>query len=561
MPSYVGQQGSGTAEDLGVGSIEDRPNSGNLTTVSGRTYGALNNGYSWIAKTEVSSAVGSFLDSYTSNTGFLRSIGDVPLTRNLNASAAVSTPYAPIFDPIPISQGNALVMLDGATALVISPSGVAARRLSTTNIYAQAYVNPSNPSQFVAVRGVSNGNLIYSTSTDGGNTWVEGSLSLGLFSANSLGEFGISRGTLNQINYFASPLGEIYAGNSANATWQLRCANRVITIGNNAGNTVLVASSSTTGFGSDVGNNATSAVLGNLNVSIGSDAQRYAWMKSEGSNAYFSIAGVNRYSTDGGLTWTNSAGAPTSGGGARYVNNASVPSKFLVLNINGNSVYNVTTNFGESFTTRSVAFAFTADDSVAWTGSIGALVDLSTQSAFITTNDFATVTPLPPITGVSGNPRSAWALDSRLFIFYTSGQIAITSDGVTFVVRSIKNYQTFNALYNRAAVLNGRIVVNANVFNSGNSSGAIVSTDNGVTWEYINVVASLGATQQQAALIRSINVGSGYFYFTAMSQNSINGSLSDQLVPANFTGPQSYALTASSISPIRSGTTAYMRLA
>jgi hypothetical protein len=572
MPSYVGQQGGGAAEDLGVGSIEDRPNSGDLTTVNGRTYGSLGSAYIFIGKTQVSQAVVDFLDTFTSNRPDLRSIGSATFNATFRPIAGTSLAAFGLFDPIPQAMGNSVVLAgNGSTnsaAYVFSGSTVSFRQISPSVGYNYAYVNPTNANQVVAVT-TSGGGLLYALSNDGGNTWSNQSIAYsGLFVNTS--SFGVSSSALSQQGYFNSTLGEIYLGSGNTTIWQFRCANRVITWGSNSAQTATAASSSTSGYGADVGVDATSAVLGATGLTL---ANQFVWMKASGNNAFFvagsgtfdGVSGATaRYSIDGGVSWTTSGGLnqlPSLNSGSRFVNNSADASKFLMCN-DSLSTITTTGNFGASFTNRSIPFALTsASTTIAWANSVAVLMRSSTDPAFITTNDFATITAMPTPTGITGVPRSAFAIGNRVCVVYSSGQIAITTDGSSFVVRSIKNYTASSNPFVRAASVNGRILVTP----SGVSTREILfSSDDGVTWEVAAAATGVSDILSLGPIVRTVGAGNSAYFITSsrgVGAGGLNRNGGEQIIPATFSGAASYALSSGPINPIRTGATAYMRLA
>lgn len=548
--------------DTGIGGIFDLATStGPYQKIGSQEYANISIANNWVSRTLMSAAAASFCQTLTSQSpAGLQSISDPTFSSRITPLSLSSAVDA--LSPYPQALGNTVVNF-GSRALVFTGSDVAQRTLPAS--YVAMYVNPANANEIVAINS-SGSTLSYSLSTDGGNSWsANATVSATLFSSTSLGTFNASVISPDYLNVVS---GELYHSNTTASSWQFRFPARVITVGLNSGGTAMVASSSTTGYGSDVNTDASSAVLG---TTSGGSNTSICWFKNNGNNCFFVVGSgsfngsscLARFSTNGGATWATPTGS-LSGltANVRFVQNTSDAQKFLQFT-NSSSIA-TTTNFGQSFTTRTLPTSITnTEDTIAWTGSIGVYVDNNGTApvSYVTTNDWATITTLNTPAEVTGLPISTWALDTRIFILYTSGQVAVTTDGINFSIRASAGNMALFWRYSRAAKVGNNIALA--LYQAGQSR-TLVSYDNGVTWVQQELGTQSGGGSAYGRLIRTIDTGPGYFYFTSKMQdggNSLNQTNSEQLVRVNAGAPASFALSTTAISSLRTGAIAHMRIA
>lgn len=313
---------------------------------------------------------------------------------------------------------------------------------------------------------------------------------------------------------------------------------RFVLIVKNAGNFTASISTNGTTFGGD----ATTAVLGSTTIAANT-AQEAFWHRN-GNAGFFVLGTAARFTSDGGVTWANITNPPATN--ARMRVNASTAAKITAINTNSNTL-RVSADTGATWTSRTLPFTATEGGStIAYFGSVGILTNGG--AAFVSLDDFATITALPNPSGVTGLPRAVVADANRIYIYYSSNQVVTTTNGTTFTVRNVANAglpgSTTNVQQTNIAAIDASNVV-ITPFTAG---GTLRTTDGGVTWRWASFD---GSDYKRAAAPEG-----GGFIVSAPADTSVSLA-----TPANLVDPGGYRAVTSAVSPLRTGAIPYARVA
>lgn len=494
----------------------------------------------------------------------LRSINKAGLGGDIsNLGLGASTGLDFSFPPA-ISQNGSVFY--GATSGLIGFTTQGVIR-SPQNGFGSAYVfnTPGNANQLIAYAVSS-----YQTSTDNGTTWSVG-LTItqsGVFnSAATLNLTGSTTATSNGLNL----LGYRYTNNAATATthlWRYNFGARVIQIGAAVANTANLSAASSSDGVNGFNTDASTAVLGTATATTTSNTSFNAYRN--GNNGLLCTSGpVNRFTSDGGVTWGAVTGAPVILFGYRFKANGNTPAKMLATT--GATIAYLTTNSGQAFTTINLPFGPNetfGEDSVAYRGTIGLIASRTNRTLYVTTNDWTNTTLVTAIAGVTGQIIAVFNDDARLYAYFTSGQIAQTTDGVNWTVRTISGLveQTGSLLrVNGFAKIGNRAVISLGSTNSIQS--CIYTADDAVTWNTANISTTSTGVGSVFGLFAIPFGASGYFAICGRGNSTpgVGTNNSDQIIDGSFgSDPTSYAATTSAISAGAnsqfSGAVAYVKL-
>lgn len=421
-------------------------------------------------------------------------------------------------------------------ALTVNASGYTVSLFGVTGV-SIGFSLSSNGTTQVAYYANSDSTVAAVTSTNG-ITWTPAAVTgTPTFSGLSNKYFGALASASNMRgagNTFATAGGTLQMGFWFGA--------RFVLVASQLGST-YAASISTDGttFGGD----ATTAVLGASNIANSGSGYWYR----NGNAGFFVLGTAARFTTDGGATWAAVTNPPAATD--YYRTNTTAPAKLTAL-LDGAAGLRVSTDSGATWTSRALPFASNVTStsvgtSLAYFGAVGVLV--ANQTAYVSTNDFATINTLSPPTGVTGIPIAVFADASRIYIYYSSNQIAITTNGTTFTVRNI-----VNSGLGTTSIVGGIQTVAIDTSNVllGFSGGFTLSTvDGGVTWRWANSVFD---TAVIAARVPAPESGGLMITATTGGNTSVAPS-------ANLAVPGGYRATTTAISPIRTGAIPYARVA
>lgn len=309
-------------------------------------------------------------------------------------------------------------------------------------------------------------------------------------------------------------------------------ARYVLAARNGANYTATISTNGTT-FGGD----ATTAILGATTIAASTNG---FWYRN-GNNSFFVLGTAARRTTDGGVTWAAITNPPSSTD--YFYENTTAPAKLTAIAL-ASTTLRVSADSGATWTSRTLPAALDFGDSLAYLGSIG-LVVKNGSIAYVTTNDFAAVGVLPTPAGITGVPTACFADAFRLYVVYSSGQIATTTDGTTFTVRNIANY-----VGNLSEPI-GAVALSSSVVMLYSSSDALVSSDGGVTWRAVLLPGSSGAKRYFAAAPE----GTGYILGGTGNGNT------QVINTADVGAPGGFKASLSSVNGQRTGATAYARVA
>ncbi len=261
---------------------------------------------------------------------------------------------------------------------------------------------------------------------------------------------------------------------------------------------VWVTSTSTDGI--TYTNNTASTVLGSATVSsVGTYSSLHFFYKN-GNNVVMISRNFARYSTDGGVTWSNSTGffssaarnkqtvfKPNATTAAKIVAFAPTAASSLALT----ATLVVSTDTGANWATKNLASlvsgGFATISCVAYSGSILFAIDSANKLAKST--DDGTTFAAYAVTGSKGNYKGIFHDGYRFYLTTDLGECFTSTDGSTWTARAFHANRTVYPTGNSdiAAANSSVVVINTSTQTSTYQGTVHYSTDGGVTWRVAEV--------------------------------------------------------------------------
>lgn len=565
-----------TQSSVGVGDIADLVADGsNFRTTGGRTFVNISTANIKFSEAQIGTSGFNYLNQAVQNPS-QKSISTPEFAADISANHGATDANFDIYSEFPVVGGVTVLATNNnavgpARVIRVGPTGVSYGAYSTVAGLSGTYAfnQPNTPANIVVTNGVG-GALYYNVSTDGGITFgPQVIINQSLFANNTA--FRLGNSTAN--TSFGCGYRYQAINGQTNNIWSFNAGQRVIYIGNNAGNTATVASSTVDGF-TGYNTDASTAVLGA--ASLASTNNQFFYFKRSGNNSFFitgsgtlnGTASTARFSTDGGVTFTTVTGIANLNNVGQLTSTTQIQdngSTRFLYNVSGLSTAAFSSNFGASWVARTLPFSVDATnsnstDTIAMMGTLAILVDYSAGIVYRTADDFATFTTIARPAGVNGTALSCFTCGDRFYIAYSDGKIASTVDGLTFIVRTVQNQSSIpiNTFPFSCAKVNGRIVTA-----SASSSVNLVSPDDGVTWFFASLLGGNGGAVAAMTYTRGIPVsgGVGLLYAGNRSGSSLSQNNGSQLVLADFTTFKSIAPASTAVTSLRTGAQAHLRVA
>jgi len=332
------------------------------------------------------------------------------------------------------------------------------------------------------------------------------------------------------------------------------CGARFLLIGPGATNYVLSLSTDGLAWGGD----NTTAVI-NASVAITQNFQFYR----NGNSCFLHFQGSARYSTDGGVTWATSTFASVgSVNPASYYlqTNTTDPAK-LIINLNQETFFSADTGATWS-TNRGIGGLTQAQGGLYYKGSTVIISDGSTGYKVSTNDGVSYVTPTFPI-GVLGSNISFFADANRFYagVNYTS-QLLTSADAVTWTITTLtQNFAVgaLNSVYGAGiAVFDSNTIALTGYNNQSGGNQIIFTLDGGVTWTCAQFASSDGGNWMVGSAFTTPDAGGMAFVFggSGYQAPSMNNIFKTDLTA----GGAFYRTGASTIGPVRTNATAYVRV-
>lgn len=400
-------------------------------------------------------------------------------------------------------------------------------------------------------------NVAYTTN---GTTWTAGGATTGVPTFQAAAGTIAHGSQVSGSSYTtAMTTGWKRATNSANGQFAVFwCGARFVLLAPGSGATNYVASLSTNGLA--WGGDNTTEVLGGTAQASTVNLQFYR----NGNSCFLNVGTSYRYTTDGGVTWADStfAGAPNP---TSYIMqyNTTDPAKLVIqADISSATAYYTADSGATWSASRPFPFA-TPNGGLYYKGSTLVASNGSTLYSVSTDNGVTWVTPTFPIGVLSSNIK-VFADANRFYAGVRSQrQLLTSSDGVTWTIVTLS--QNFNAGTIGTQFGMGIVPFDSNtvlILGYNDQSGAnqaIFTNDGGVTW----------TLSQYTVEFVGGNWGVGYAFVTpdggGVGFAKLNAGLTTQgntaVLKADITGGGAFYQTGSaSITPIRTGSLAYVRV-
>lgn len=409
----------------------------------------------------------------------------------------------------------------------------------------------------------SNTTTLIASSTTNGTTWTAGSVTgtptfqvasdtIAHASQTSAASYTVASTTGFKRNFSS-------AGGQFAVFW---CGARFLLLAPGAAANYYVASLSTDGLA--WGGDNTSTVLGAGATALpkSQDLQFYR----NGNNCFVMIQTVMRFSTDGGITWADCTG---SGAGSLDTTNgylqvnASDPARLLFYNGSGSAQVFYSTDSGASWSgNRAIPFG-TPNGGLYYRGSTAVVSNGSNQS-FVSTNDGTTWTSITYPIGVLGANIKFVADANRFYAgVLNQSQLLTSSDGVTWTLVTLSQQfavNTITTLYGYGIVsFDSNTVVILGYNTQSGYNQCVFTLDGGVTWTASQyTVGNTGGNWGVSSAFVTPDAGGVGFAFGMAGVSSAN---SPNVLKADITGGGAFYRTgATAITPIRTGSNAYVRV-
>jgi len=333
------------------------------------------------------------------------------------------------------------------------------------------------------------------------------------------------------------------------------CGARFLLIGPAATNYMVSLSTDGLAWGGD----NTTAVIGATAQARTLNMQFYR----NGNNCYLNIGTSYRYSTDGGVTWAAStfAAAPNPSGYFLQYNQSS-PAKLLIVDTSGGQVAFYSADSGATWSADRPLPLASKNGGLYYKGSV--LVQSDRSSTFYASYDDGVTWTIPtfPI-GVLGSSINFFADANRFYAGVNNqAQLLTSSDGVTWTIVTLsQQFFLRNILTNSGC---GIIPFDSNTvvligYSSSGFNQAIYTLDGGVTWTCSQyTVANSGGNW---AVGNSFNTPDGGGVSFCWGNDSLTDPTSPNVLKADITaGGAFYRTGSTAITPIRTGSTAYVRV-
>lgn len=388
------------------------------------------------------------------------------------------------------------------------------------------------------------GGLLTAYSSTDGITWTQRTLSGVISGMSSTYPLGM-QGTQNSYER----LGDMFFTNQQShlqtIVW---CGARHLMIGQLNGGSVYVAMRSSDG--TTWGGDETTTILGGASIS----SNAYAWYYRNGNSFFIALSNVSRYSADGGITWAASTNGPFNAYVFRV--NATDPARLAGISID-NVYISFSSNSGQSWTARTApVVASSSASSFCGRGAIWMLAHLTTGSLYKTTDDGATWDLVQTPSGMKGNISQVFADSNRWYLYSrTANQIAVSTDGTNWTIRNIRNMPTSSIELMTMVATDSDHVIGV-----GANSLCLNTVDGGVTWQWATISSTAGATGGATRNIVANTTGTPCFlsFGTITSDNSTSLLIQESDLD---TGGKYVRASSATISPIRSNSFAYVRVA
>lgn len=415
----------------------------------------------------------------------------------------------------------------------------------------------SNGSAFFDFYHNASGVLKCRTSTDG-KAWSDLSLT-GLPSTYTSPTDGWNVG--NSVVNTAYNSGGLFYG-AAGSSLAFWCGARFLYITGNATNANVVASTSADGI--SWGGDQSVAVLGSASIAMSTNALSFVY---KNGNTVFLLyqTGVQRVTTDGGVTWSTPTGLnATQGSTSRIQINATAPAKLTIYNSANGLIY-YTANGGATWVSRALpaGFGYGNTCSFAYAGSTVLLTQSSTSGTgnmlYRSTDDGASWSNVTMPAGASGNAQFAWHDGYRFLVaLYGVYQMLTSTDGINFSVRALPKQFAYDS---SDTYVSRPFAVDANKTIIGtwtNTSNGLYTIDGGVTWKYGQISTTTAYATGYPVTINT----AGFTGVVMGGAHASSGSTATQYMVsvADLAGGGAFFKTAT-INPLRTGATPYVKVA
>jgi hypothetical protein len=446
-----------------------------------------------------------------------------------------------------------------AAGLQSVSTGQTSNRTSTTTEGTNAVVASNNTTIFsYCFTSATALNVAYTTN---GTTWTAGGTATNLpvfaSDATTVAHASASSGATYTV---AATIGwkRTFPGGSAGQFAVFWCGARFLVLGPGTGQTNYVASLSTDGIA--FGGNNTTDVLGATARPVTNNIQFYR----NGNNCYLNVGTGHRYSTDGGITWANSTFSAAPNAADYYLQyNQTDPAKLVIVNGTGQTAAYYTADSGATWSASRTLPMSGQNGGLYYKGTTLVISDANTLY-YVSTNDGVTwAIPTLPI-GVLSTNLKFFADANRFYAGVANqAQLLTSSDAVTWTIVTLTQNFSMGAIITVGGYgilpFDSNTVVLLGYNETTGANQTFFTLDGGVTWTAAQYTSSNTGGQWNVgnAFLTPDAGGVGF----AFGSGGITSANNTNVLKTDIVGGGAFYRTgASAITPIRTGSFAYVRV-
>jgi hypothetical protein len=401
----------------------------------------------------------------------------------------------------------------------------------------------------------SSATALSAASTTNGTTWTIGTVTgIPTFAADT-NTIAHASSTTSNVRMRTTTVGWIRKGNGFSQFMVFWCGARFLLVGPDATN--YVASLSTNGLA--WGGDNTTAVIGSAQAK-NLDMQFYR----NGNNCYLNIGVEYRYSTDGGITWAASTFAAAPDPNTYYLQyNQSTPAKLVIVAGTSQTAAYYSADSGATWSANRPLPSADQNGGLYYKGSTLVTSNGSNNTKVSTDDGVTWTTPTFPVATLSTNIKF-YADANRFYAGVANqAQILTSSDAVTWtlvtlpqvhalgIITTVRGYGIMSFDSNTVVLLGYN---EASGFNQ-----CLFTTDGGVTWTGSQYTA--GNIGSNWGVGNSFNTPDGGGIGFAMGTSGFTSTNGPVVFKSDITaGGAFYRTGTTAITPIRTGSTAYVRV-